>query len=232
MINITAVQFRDGDNKLSIFNVYNAYKDYKSIDALHSFMEANREDIYGNGGQAMWCGDFNHHHPLWDDDANIRLFTNTALEAAERLINLTTEYDMHQTLPKAIPTLCHQHTKKYTRPDNVFASQGIQEGLLYCNTVPEIHPARTDHFPIVTVIEFRREPTPRRPTWDYRMADWGEFKEVLNDLLETQEWPAIEDTNKFNTQVETLTNILQETIHATVPVCTGWLGAKRWWTKE
>ena len=36
----------------------------------------------------IWLGDFNRHHPLWDEERNAHMFTKAALEAAQPLINM------------------------------------------------------------------------------------------------------------------------------------------------
>ena len=51
----------------------------------------------------LWLGDFNRHHPMWEDDANERLFEPE--EYLAPLINLLYKWDMLLALPKGIPTL-------------------------------------------------------------------------------------------------------------------------------
>jgi hypothetical protein len=36
----------------------------------------------------IWAGNFNRHHPFWENDANHHLFTTTALQQAQPLLNL------------------------------------------------------------------------------------------------------------------------------------------------
>ncbi|KAJ8589707.1 hypothetical protein M405DRAFT_700139, partial [Rhizopogon salebrosus TDB-379] len=68
----------------------------------------------------IWLGDFNRHHPLWDEDRNTQLFTNQYLDAAQPLLDLIADYGMIMTLPKGLPTLQSTSSKNWTRPDNVF----------------------------------------------------------------------------------------------------------------
>ncbi|KAF9554543.1 hypothetical protein CPC08DRAFT_622352, partial [Agrocybe pediades] len=88
----------------------------------------------------IWCGDFNRHHPLWDDDADDRLFTPDAMDASQRLIQLMAKWDMTMLLPKGIPTLQHWVTNKYSRPDNVFGTRNLADLLVKCDTMPERRP--------------------------------------------------------------------------------------------
>jgi hypothetical protein len=55
--------------------------------------------------QFIWMGDFNWHHPLWDEEQNAHLFTRAALEATQLLLDLVNRYDMRMVLPKDLPTL-------------------------------------------------------------------------------------------------------------------------------
>ena len=68
----------------------------------------------------MWCGDFNLHHPMWDEECNHHLFTAMALAEYERLLALVADYDMQMVLPKDILTLEVMSTKNWTHPDNIF----------------------------------------------------------------------------------------------------------------
>jgi len=50
-----------------------------------------------------WFGDFNHHHPLWDEPRNAHLFNSCNL--IEPLLDLVHSYGMRMALPPGIPTL-------------------------------------------------------------------------------------------------------------------------------
>ena len=55
--------------------------------------------------EQIWAGDFNRHHPLWDDPTNQHLFTTHNLTEAQKLIDLTEKHNLEQVLPPGIPTL-------------------------------------------------------------------------------------------------------------------------------
>lgn len=59
----------------------------------------------GDTNADIWLGDFNRHHPLWENEENDRLFKRQDLENAEPLIHLLGEHDMEQALPKGIPMI-------------------------------------------------------------------------------------------------------------------------------
>ncbi|TFK96424.1 hypothetical protein BDV98DRAFT_470228, partial [Pterulicium gracile] len=59
----------------------------------------------------IWGGDFNCHHPLWDNKANNHLFATSALDQAEHLLRITSDARLSMILPKGAPTLQHMHSK-------------------------------------------------------------------------------------------------------------------------
>jgi hypothetical protein len=115
----------------------------------------------------VWAGDFNRHHPLWDQDEDTHLFTTQMQRAAERLINMVADYDMEMLLPKGIPTLEHMVTKRYSRLDNVFASPGIQDMVIRCNTEPTLRPPPTNHFPVTTILALPQEKADAWPNYNF-----------------------------------------------------------------
>ena len=128
----------------------------------------------------LWCGDFNQHHPLWDRDEDTHLFTPDALRKAEPLIEMLADYDMEMILKKGVPTLQHMRSKRYSRPDNIFCSSFITNSVLKCSVDAE---AKTNHFPIVTLLELPQERIVPKPTYDFRMADWEDILENLHIRL-------------------------------------------------
>jgi hypothetical protein len=57
----------------------------------------------GADNHMIWLGDFNRHHPLWEDHTNQCLFTPEGF--IQPLLNLLRDYDMDLALPPNIPTL-------------------------------------------------------------------------------------------------------------------------------
>jgi len=81
----------------------------------------------------IWAGDFNRHHPMWDRDEDTRLFTAPSQRTAEKLISLLADHNMVMPLPKGTPTLQHMVTKLFSRPDNFFCSEEMQEMVTKCD---------------------------------------------------------------------------------------------------
>ncbi|KAG2053911.1 hypothetical protein BDR06DRAFT_885245, partial [Suillus hirtellus] len=81
----------------------------------------------------LWLGDFNRHHPLWEDIQNHHLFNYAA---ANSLIDLIANHSMLQLLPCRIPTLQANNTGNWTRPDNILGMETIVDSLISCDTDP------------------------------------------------------------------------------------------------
>jgi len=90
---------------------------------------------------------------MWDKSHIVHLFTWANLDKAQLLIDAITELGLHMILLKDLPTLCMLATGNHTRPDNVFTSSMLANTVIRCSTVPEEHPARSDHIPVVTWID-------------------------------------------------------------------------------
>ena len=91
----------------------------------------------GEKEEVIWLGDFNRHHPIWDEERNMHLFTKTALEAAQPLLDMISNYDMFMALAKDIPMLEACTTKNYTRVDNIFCSAELHDRFTLCDTYPQ-----------------------------------------------------------------------------------------------
>ena len=152
---ITGVSLEYDTGVIHIFNIYNPQD---SQLALRALARATRTACSGRDDHlddplVIWLGDFNRHHPAWEDEANNHLLSERYLDAAQPLLDLLAAFDFHMLLPPRIPTLEAANTKNHTRPDNIFASADIADCLVRCRTAPELRPPRTDHYPIVTELE-------------------------------------------------------------------------------
>lgn len=105
----------------------------------------------------LWGGDFNWHHPMWDKDEDMDLFTAKALKDAGELINLVADQQMCMPLPKGIPTLKHM-------PDNVFCTVGLVNHVVKCDVMPERQLGKTNHYPVVTILELTQERMTMQPS--------------------------------------------------------------------
>ena len=115
---VTAIRFKGENGFLSLFNVYNEITNNDTLRALDTFCEHNDRLICPTNNDSMlWLGDFNRHHPMWEDDSNEWLFEPEEFIAP--LINLLFKYDMLLALPKGVSTL-QTPAGNWTRPDNIW----------------------------------------------------------------------------------------------------------------
>jgi hypothetical protein len=95
--------------------LYSEWEDTINLltDYHHRHSEVLEHTTIGKA-HTMWIGDFNRHHPLWDSPTNMQLFTNTATEAAEKLIEVVTDAGLELALSNSIPMHKHNITKYCT----------------------------------------------------------------------------------------------------------------------
>ena len=231
---ITGVQLKGPYGSLSIFNIYNDCTHSRNEAKLQTYIQDHADLILGTENHHMiWVGDFNRHHPLWDNDEDVRLFTQQANRIAEGLIGLIAAYDLVMALPKGIPTLRHMVTGNYSRPDNVFSTAGISDQITRCEVVPALRPPSTDHFPIITNILLPQERIDAPPSLNFREVDWEEFKKKLSDKLDIAPDPQhINNQEQLTTAVEALTSSIQEAIQENVVKMKPRPDAKRWWNGD
>jgi exonuclease III len=200
---ITAIQLKGPYGKLTIFNIYNDCTHSDNQTALNRYIQRNANTIIRTENHHMiWAGDFNRHHPLWDRDEDIHLFTRQATRDTEGLIGLLADYEMDMILPKGIPMLQHMRTKKYSHPDNIFSTPGLQEFISKCEVDPSLRPASTDHFPIIMKIILPQERTNQAPSFNFRETDWEEFKSKLKPRLgQSPDKPIITNANQLNAAI-------------------------------
>ena len=231
---ITAIQLKGPYGKLTIFNIYNDCTHSENQIILGNYIRRNANQLLRTENHHMiWAGDFNRHHPLWDDDEDVHLFTRKATDDAEELIRLLANYDMQMILPKGVPTLQHMVTGRYSRPDNVFSTPGIQDLVIKCEVNPALRPTSTDHFPIITHILLPQERVNTLPTFNFRETDWEEYRKKLKLRLQlTPDRPVITNVEQLNTAIDELTRALQDTTKEVVKKSKPRPDAKRWWNGD
>ena len=92
---ITAVELRGAFGTLQIFNIYNDCNNNSSLTHLSNYMRNRDNHLQAEGPiHSIWMGDFNRHHPLWDEARNAHLFTRGNLELAQPLLNMLGRHNM------------------------------------------------------------------------------------------------------------------------------------------
>ena len=160
----------------------------------------------GVNAHFIWVSDFNRHHPLWDKPRNNHLFMKANLELAQPLLNLLGRFNMKMALPPLIPTLCAHSTGNHTRVDNIFCDEILYEVITICNIDEESRPIKSDHFPIVTQIDFLTVKSINRPRYNFRDTEWTDFNKTLSNNLNDLPPPStITSIAAFNNRLEKLT---------------------------
>ena len=180
----------------------------------------------------LWCGDFNRHHPLRDEERNHHLFTAAALRAVDRLLEKVSAHGMLMILPKGIPMLEAKATKNWTRLDNVFCSANAEELVVICDTDPCLRGLGADHVLILTTLELPLSRVAAPEMSNFRMIDWVAFHEALvAQLVDIPSQAPLGSGDVFQTAVAGLTGALQATIQAAVPLTRPCLHSKHWWSR-
>ena len=134
---ITIVVIKGTWGRITILNIYNDSNNNKMINQLKHF-HRTKLDIRNQSEErtvhTMWLGDFNCHHPHWDDLSDTRLFTEEALKAAEVLMEAVVSLGMDLILPSGIPMHFHYVMKKWSQLDQVFLSDHSLDLVEVCNT--------------------------------------------------------------------------------------------------
>lgn len=154
------------DNKYNIFNIYNP--------------PANKFDatsIQWTDNKTILCGDFNGHSPRWGySDRN---YTGRSVEELCDSSNLCLLQDAQST-----PTLLHRAHKTLYRPDLTI----ISADLLNKTHFQVLDDVGSDHKPILSKITSGdRKQLDRKPRWNFRKANWENFRTSLDEKLKHQD---------------------------------------------
>jgi len=145
---ITAIEIQGQFGTLRIINIYNNGDNNNALTHISTFMRDRERQIQATGPlHTIWMGDFNRHHPLWDEPRNAHLFTHDNLNLTQPLLNMLGRHNMKMALPPFIPTLRAHNTGNHTRVDNVFCTEAIMDAIVKCTTDDASRPVKTDHYP-------------------------------------------------------------------------------------
>ena len=135
--NVVVIQIVGNWGKITIFNIYNDCDNNNTIKLLSNYYSRNRnrlEQAEVGTAYVIWLGDFNCHHPLWDDTNNDQLFTPKVMDAAEVLIEAIADIGLELALPSRTPMHQHNVTKSWSWLDQVFLSDHAEHMLISCDT--------------------------------------------------------------------------------------------------
>ena len=231
---LVAIQVKGDFGRILIYDIYNDCNNNDTITRLGTHLASAPQRAQSEGDSySIWCGDFNRHHPLWDEEWNHHLFTAAALREADKLLMLLADYGMEMALPKGIPTLEAMASKNWTRLDNVFCSDNLGEKVMRCTTDPRLRGPGTDHVPILTTLELSIDRVESVPSYNFWAVEWDKFRTELGIRLGALSEPVqLHSEGEYESAVSGLTRVLQETIQAVVPQSRPSPYSKRWWSKE
>jgi hypothetical protein len=157
-IDLVAIQLSGTYGTVNILNIYNSQHHDLTLrisdNVIHDLLtnpaalDPDLDPQQNNNNYLIWAGDFNRHHPLWDEERNIQLFTNRNIDEAQVLLDIVNDNNLEMALPQGKPTYRVDRNGNWTRPDNVFCSPSVMDVLTKCATVPEEWPTSLDHLPI------------------------------------------------------------------------------------
>src|SRR6266481_3290789 len=181
---VTVIQVCTTMGKVIILNIYNDCTHSDMIHKIRSFLTDCRGMLtMQDSGHMIWCGDFNCHHPMWDEECNNHLFTVAATTRAELLISLISDFRMSMALPPGTPMLQLLAMGNWTRVDNVFVSEGLVDHVVVCNTDPQQRGPCTDHVLVLTTVELKILEREEEACRNFRETEWDDFKEELAERL-------------------------------------------------
>ena len=112
---VVVLRVKTTDRLCTIVNVYNDCTHDCTLEELGRFLAVNIARLRPEEqDHMMWLGDFNRHHPFWDEERNDHLFMTATLASSQKILDLLADYSMTQTLPKDTPTLQASSTGNWT----------------------------------------------------------------------------------------------------------------------
>lgn len=227
-----ALQIGD-DLMLRVFNLYNDGNHSHSLMAL--IWETGSQTAVVQGKKAtyaVWMGELNHHHLMWDEEHNHHLFTAPNLNAVQKLLDILVERNMGMVLPAGTPTLVAANSKIQTRPDNVFCGHDFKDNFLVCKTDPAKRPPSINHIPIISAIKLIMAQRANTIRLNFRATDLPMFHKALKlTLLELPIRKELVMARDFNLTFDRLTSTIDRIIEAHVPATKTSPHSKRWWSK-
>ena len=205
---------------IHIHNVYNpSPASYSSVDCPSTLPTVKRQ--LTAGVKHVLLGDFNLHHPLWNDSTR-----TTQHASADQLLDVIEEANLSLTLPKG--TITWEARQSFSTIDLVFMSDDLVARLEHCMSRPELNQS-SDHIPISTRITLNSEPQ--------TIVERRAWKRVnMEKLREAEKRAPLPFSPRSPDEIEaytiTIQEFLREVINATVPWARPSKYAKPFWNDE
>ena len=226
---IMAIHLKGTFRFCSVFNIYNDCTNNNTTDMLKTYLDANVDTVLPSPrDHIFWFGNFNCHHPQWEEDRNHHLFNSD--ELIDPLPDLITDHNVMLTLPLGIPTY-KMAQGNWTRPDNIWRSNNPTDPIITCDTTK--HMPHADHLPIVTELDLTIQCATSIPTRDMRKANFNTINRKLCTKLDAQHpTKQIQHREEVEAAADSLVTIIKETLDKEVPISRPSAYAKCWWISE
>ena len=210
-LQMSAIRLHIYNKNITLCNIYNQPNQNYNLNQLSNVLSNLQQPI-------LLVGDFNAHHPLWDEN------TENADQAGIQ-IELLMENDNYCCLNESeIATYFSKTHGTLTSVDLSLCSATIIDNFEW-NVADDLY--TSDHFPII-ISYLNEDPSPQIPRYNFNKANWE-----LYDLHTRAIPPSspLEDHNKRN---ETLTSFIINAANKSIPITTGNTHKKTvpWWSEE
>jgi hypothetical protein len=140
---------------------------------------------------------------------------------------------MAMALPCDIPTLQALRSKNFTRPDDVFCSTSLLPAFITCTTDPAKMPPKTDHFPVIQVLELEHTLLEHVPTPLYKKIHWEEYRNrLLKTLIGLERRDSYDTVESVMDAIRAVKDAVWATTKAVAKFSKPSPHVKRWYTEE
>jgi ribonuclease HI len=237
---ITAIQIETQRGSVRIFNIYNDQNNNSATDCLQGWIQTPRHYTLpptpamsrSTMTFTIWAGDFNRHHPMWDEDHQDGLFTTAALDEAETLIDTVARAGLTMALPKGINTL-KTSQGNWTRPDNVFVSHELTDYIVKCDSNVQRTPGGADHLAIDITLDVEVQRQEKTESYLWKDVDWNDLRKELRTELDRMNLPTLIDTiDQLERATLNLDAAITNVVERMVEKVRISRYTRRWWTPE
>ncbi|KAG2061008.1 hypothetical protein BDR06DRAFT_864796, partial [Suillus hirtellus] len=123
-------------------------------------------------------------------------------------------------------------TSNWTQPDNVFGTEHLIDAIISCDMDPSMHGPKTDHIPILTILELEAPRIKLEPRCNWREVNWEAFDRHLRSLITTTPAQPLASKEEFQCTASRLTQSITNTINTHIPFSKPCPHSKQWWTHQ
>lgn len=210
---------------LGLIHIHNVYNPSPSLvtDQNPSSL-ALVEVALERPGEHILLGDFNLHHPSWNNPGRFSYHRE-----ADELITMTLNKEMESALPNGAVTW--RARKAESAIDLIFVTPGVKETMLSCQVRPELQHG-SDHLPVYTEFELTvEEPVPiQRRAW--KTAKSEDVKRGAQALNLTLSLNPLTSPAQIDAYLDSLLRGLNEVVELTVPWAKPPQRVKSFWNED